>query len=201
MKGFLTLGEADYDKGFRTRQGARHAMRWSTSRSRPTTSIGSSPILSTCDSRTGYFKGDIFGGQRPVDEGVFNLFVDNGDPDRKAMYYRLFFTDEKGNPLTLLGFKDVHGGDGSDVWTDTTTLFTRILKGHVGPEADGGASVLAAGIIRIHFLDFLEGADHVPSGRARVSPLALRASHRFGSLFLSKLWDVYAHHVLPSSPF
>jgi cholesterol oxidase len=151
-------------------------------------------------SATGYFKGDIFGGQRPVSKGVFNLFVDDGDPDHKAMYYRLFFTDENGNPLTLLGFKDVKGGDGSDVWTDTTTLFTRILKGHVGPEADGGANILAAGIIRIHFLDFLK---ELTTFRTEGPNFAARASamQRFGSLFLSKLWDVYAHHVLPASPF
>ncbi len=118
----------------------------------------------------------MFGGQRPVEQGVFNLLVDNGDPDRKAMYYRLFFSDEKGNPLTLIGFKDVRGDNGSDVWTDTTTLFTRILKGHVGPEADGGANILAAGIIRIHFLDFLQELTTFrvegPSFAARASAIA-----------------------------
>jgi predicted acylesterase/phospholipase RssA len=199
MKGFLTWGEADYDKGFRL--GKAHgtdAMVHLTIKMDDVNKFIRDP--QHVASATGYFKGEIFGGQRPVSDGAFNLFVDDGEPDHKAMFYRLFFTDEKGNPLTLLGFKDVHGGDSSDVWTDTTTLFTRILKGHVGPEADGGASVLAAGIIRIHFLDFLkelttfraEGPDFVARARA---------TQRFGSLFLSKLWDVYAHHILPASPF
>ena len=84
-----------------------------------------------------------FGGERPVLQGVFNLLVDVETPNRKAMYYRLFFTDQNNNPLTLLGFKDVRGDGGEDVWTATTTLFTRILRGHVGVEADGGATVLA----------------------------------------------------------
>jgi predicted acylesterase/phospholipase RssA len=199
MKGFLTLGETDYDKGFRL--GKAHgtdAMVHLTIKTDDVDKFITDP--QHVASATGYFKGDIFGGQRPVKEGIFNLLVDDGDPDRKAMYYRLFFTDEKGNPLTLLGFKDVHGGDKSDVWTDTTTLFTRILNGHVGPEADGGANVLAAGIIRIHFLDFLK---ELTTFRTEGPDFAARASamQRFGSLFLSKLWDVYAHHVLPASPF
>jgi cholesterol oxidase len=147
----------------------------------------------------GYVGCPALGGKRPVSEGVFNLLVDDQDPDRKAMYYRLFFTDDKGNPLTLLGFKDVRGAPGSDVWTETTTLFTRILRGHVGPEADGGANVLAAGIIHIHMLDFFEELTTFrvdgPSVAARADGLT-----RFGKLFLGKLWDVYARHILPASP-
>jgi predicted acylesterase/phospholipase RssA len=199
MKGFLTLGEPDYDKGFRLgKANGTDAMVHLTIKTDDVDRFITDP--QHVASATGYFKGDLFGGQRPVDEGIFNLLVDNGNPDRKAMYYRLFFTDEKGNPLTLLGFKDVHGDKLSDVWTDTTTLFTRILKGHVGPEADGGSSILAAGIIRIHFLDFLT---ELTTFRVEGPTIAARASalERFGSLFLSKLWDVYAHHVLPASPF
>jgi len=199
MKGFLTLGETDYDKGFRVgKASATDAMVHLTIKTTDVDRFITDPQhLATA---TGYFRGDIFGGQRPVEQGVFNLLVDNGDPDRKAMYYRLHFTDEKGNPLTLLGYKDVHGDKLSDVWTDTTTLFTRILKGHVEPEADGGANILAAGIIHIHFLDFLQ---ELTTFRVEGPSLAARASalQRFGSLFLSKLWDVYAHHVLPASPF
>lgn len=199
MKGYLTLGEVDYDKGFRTGKAAgSDAMVHLTIKADDVNRFITDP--QHVASASGYFKSDLFGGQRPVEQGVFNLFVDNGDPDRKAMYYRLFFRDEKGNPLTLIGFKDVRGDKGSDVWTDTTTLFTRILKGHVGAEADGGANILAAGIIHIHFLDFLE---ELTTFRVEGPSFADRASalSRFGSLFLSKLWDVYARHVLPSSPF
>jgi predicted acylesterase/phospholipase RssA len=199
MKGFLTLGETDYDKGFRTgKANGTDAMVHLTIKTDDVDAFVTDP--QHVASATGYFKGDIFGGQRPVEQGIFNLFVDNGDPDRKAMYYRLFFTDQTGNPLTLLGFKDVRGAKVSDVWTDTTTLFTRILKGHVGALADGGANILAAGIIHIHFLDFLE---ELTTFRTEGPTLAARASamQRFGSLFLSKLWDVYAHNILPASPF
>jgi hypothetical protein len=49
-------------------------------------------------------------------------------------------------------------------------------------------------------LDFLEELTTFrvegPSLAARLGGLT-----RFGTLFLGKLWDVYAHRVLPSSPF
>jgi hypothetical protein len=99
----------------------------------------------------------------------------------------------------LLGFKDVRDGDGSDAWTHTTTLFTRILRGHVGVEGDGQAVVEASGIIRIHLLDFF---DELASFRVSAPTIAERATAltRFGTFFLGKLWDVYARYILPASP-
>ncbi len=97
MKGFLTLGETDYDKGFRLgKANGTDAMVHLTIKTDDVDRFITDP-RHVC-SATGYFKGDIFGGQRPVEQGIFNLFVDNGNPDRKAMYYRLFFTDEKATP-------------------------------------------------------------------------------------------------------
>ena len=45
-----------------------------------------------------------------------------------------------GNPLTMTGFKLVKDDAGFDVWKDTTTLFTRILQGHVPEGGDETAS-------------------------------------------------------------
>jgi cholesterol oxidase len=133
-------------------------------------------------------------------EGAFNLLVDTQDPNRKGMYCRLYFTDAQNRPRTLLGFKDVHSGGVSDVWTDTTTLFTYILEGHVAHETDPSATTLAAGIVRIHMLDFLE---ELTTFRIACSTAAARvgALTRFGTLFLGKLWDVYASCILPAAPF
>ena len=47
------------------------------------------------------------------------------------MLYRLWFRDGVGHPLTLTGFKLVRDDAGFDVWKDTTTLFTHVLRGHV----------------------------------------------------------------------
>jgi cholesterol oxidase len=134
-----------------------------------------------------------------VEHGVFNLFVDSVDPSRKAMYYRLFFSDGAGNPLTLLGFKDIKNDPGADVWTDTTTLFTRILQGHVGPNDDSGAKSVAGGILHILVPDFLKQLTtfHI-EGPTLVDRAAVLG--RFGRLFLGKLWDVYARHVLSNGP-
>ena len=52
--------------------------------------------------------------RRAVDDGIFNLFVDLTTRPRKAMCYRLWFRDDKGDPFTLLGFKDVKDDPGFD---------------------------------------------------------------------------------------
>src|SRR5215212_7479613 len=104
---------------------------------------------------TGTVVCDRLGGVREVTEGRFNLFVDQDNTSQKRMSYRLFFTDEKGRPLTLTGFKEVRDDPGSDLWRDTTTLYTRILEGHVAEGADDAARPVASGIITIHMFDFL----------------------------------------------
>ena len=77
---------------------------------------------------------DALGGRLPVEGGHFNLFVDqDGDAAHKRMYYRLHFRDGAGHPLTLVGFKEVATTPGFDVWSDTSTLYTRVLAGHVAP--------------------------------------------------------------------
>ncbi len=148
----------------------------------------------------GYVKCDALGGELPVEKGVFNLFMDAEDPSRKRMLYRLFFRDGEGHPLTLSGFKVIEDDPGFDLWADTTTLFTRILKGHVGPEEEEGAPIVASGIIVIQLLDFFKQLTtfHTegPTPADRASALT-----RFGKLFLGDLWDVYARRVLSTSPF
>ncbi len=128
------------------------------------------------------------GGERPVERGVFNLFVDHeGDRRRKRMRYRLLFSDPVGQPLTLVGFKVIEDDPGWDTWEDTTTLFTRVLRGHVEPSREEGAEVAAAGIIRIHPLDF---ARELTTFRAEPDN-RVDALGRFGALFAGDLWDVY----------
>jgi hypothetical protein len=148
----------------------------------------------------GYVKCEALGGEFPVEQGVFNLFVDEEDPSRKRMLYRLFFRDGLGHPLTLSGFKMIEDDPDFDVWSDTTTLFTRILRGHVKPEDEPQAQIVASGIINIYLLDFLK---QLTTFRTEGPTPAERASAltRFGKLFLGDLWDVYARRVLSSSPF
>ena len=58
---------------------------------------------------TGYVGCDPLGGRLPVQQGAFDLFVDEG-PATRHMLYRLYFADATGLPLTLAGFKDVRPG-------------------------------------------------------------------------------------------
>lgn len=199
MKGYVTFGETDYDAGFREgRRSDTFAMFHLTIE---VDGVGHFVTDSSHEAMAkGYVECERLGGRLPVERGVFNLFVDEEDPSRKRMLYRLLFRDGDRNPLTLSGFKVIEDDPGSDLWTDTTTLFTHILQGHVGPEDEADAQIVASGIINIHLLDFLRQLTTFrtegPTPADRASALA-----RFGRLFLGDLWDVYARHVLSSSPF
>ncbi len=116
------------------------------------------------------------------------------------MLYRLFFKDGTGRDLTLSGHKRIQDDPGFDLWRDTTTLYVRVLRGHVGPDAEDKAEIVASGIITIHLLDFLK---QLTTFHAEGPTLADRnaARARFGRLFLGKLWDVYARNILTSGPF
>lgn len=143
---------------------------------------------------TGWVECDALGGRLDVEKGWFNLFVDTAEAARKLMLYRLFFTDGSGHALTLSGFKDVKDDPGIDAWHDTSTLYTRVLRGHVTADEEDAAEIVATGIITIHVLDFLQQLTTFrttgPSVAARAEGMAA-----FGRLFLGKLWDVYGRHV------
>ena len=129
------------------------------------------------------------GGELAVERGLFNLFVDHeGDRRRKRMLYRLFFSDAAEHPLTLNGFKVVEDDPGIDnVWSDTSTLFTRLLRGHVEAEDESRAELVGSGILHIHPLDF---ARQMTTFRTRPAG-RVDAVARFGALFAGELWEVY----------
>lgn len=147
----------------------------------------------------GWIDCPALGGRLPVERGIFNLFAYRGAPSSQRMLYRLFFRDGNGSPLTLSGHKEITDDAGADLWRDTTTLFTRILRGHLEFDEEAGAEVVAAGIIRIHPLDFLR---QLTTFRARAPTLGdrLEVIRRFGQMFAGRLWNVYAREVLPWSP-
>jgi cholesterol oxidase len=188
MKGFITFGEDDFDKGFR--QGKRSKTkcmfhltitmedieRFIADKTHPGTAAG-------------YVECDALGGKLPVEKGYFNLFVeaDGGEHERRLMLYRLFLSDGEGHPITLNGFKDVENDPGIDIWSDTSTLFTRILAGHVEPEDDEGAEVIASGILHILPTDFA-----VQCTTFRVHPAhRVDAIARFGAMFAGELWETF----------
>lgn len=193
MKGYVTFGELDFESGFRQGKGdGTFCMFHLTITADDVDRFMADPAHE--GRATGWVQCEALGGRLPVQRGVFNLFVDTSDPDHTNMVYRLFFADGVGNPLTLSGFKDVRDDPGFDAWSDTSTLYVRILRGHVAPEGDATAEVAASGIINIYLQDFARQLTtfrtHGPSKAAEAKALV-----SFGRLFAGKLWDLYAPHV------
>ena len=138
----------------------------------------------------GFIVCERLGGKREIARGTFNLFADDGDPTHRRIVHHIEFEDGDGRALTLRAAADVHDEPGFDAWSDTTTLFTTIAAGD---------DALAAGILRLGMIDFLE---QLTTLRTEGPSLADRAAAvaRFGLMYLGKLWDVYARRVLTSGP-
>jgi cholesterol oxidase len=185
MKGYVSFGESDFDSGFRVGKGAGTAFMFHLTITTEDVErfIGDPEHTAHAE---GWIESDIFGGKLPVTKGVFNLFVEE-QPRCKRMLYRLEFADGERHPLTMTGFKEVRHDHGLDMWSDTTTLFTRVLEGHVSAGEDSGAAVLASGILHIHPLDF---ARQLTTFRVD-PPHRVDAIARFGALFAGELWSVY----------
>ena len=194
LKGFVTLGEADYYEGFQRGRG-----QGGNARVHLRVTIDDVDRFIADPAReaavTGWVECEALGGRLPVERGIFNLFTDDAEPDRTHAYYRLFFSDGTGGALTLGGFKDVLDDPGRDRWPDTSTLFVRVFRGHTERDREPGAGlpvpeVVAAGILQIHLADF---ARELATFRVR-GPSAVardRVLDEFGRLLLGKLWTVY----------
>jgi cholesterol oxidase len=193
MKGYVTFEETDYDSGFRRGKEAGNFLMFHLT----ITVDNVERFLADPQheaSAVGYVRCPALGEDMPVDKGVFNLFVDHEGRLDKRMIYRLYLNHEKEGPLTLSGFKVIQDDPGYDIWSDTTTLFTHLLRGHVGAEEEDASEVLASGIIHIYHRDFLkqlttirvEGPTLAEGNKARL---------QFGQAFFGPLWDVYGSRV------
>jgi cholesterol oxidase len=141
----------------------------------------------------GYISAPLFGGDHlPVVRGRFNLFAPGLSPGRTVMRYRLWFTTASGDPLTLIGFKDVGNDPGIDSWRDTTCLFTRVVEGHVEPDEDEAATERARGLIVIEPAMF---ARQLTTFRGH--PAAVL---RFGWMFARSLAKIYWSRPRPRRP-
>lgn len=190
MKGYVSFGKKDFGPG--AREGRGTGTRLMFHLTIEIEDLDRFEVDARREAGTeGWVGCEALGGRRlPVEWGVFNLFVDDREPGRKRMLYRLFFRDGVGHPLTLVGFKVVREDRAFSVWRDTTTLYTRVVRGHVGEEEDPGAETVASGVLRIRPQDFLRQlATFRASGRTLAG--RIRAICRFDALFLGALWQVY----------
>ncbi|MBI5891697.1 MAG: alpha/beta fold hydrolase [Nitrosomonadales bacterium] len=139
----------------------------------------------------------LLGGVCPVQSGVFRLLPDTADLDRKVMYYQLYATTPQQEPITFVGVKQVQNDAPFDMWSDTTTLYVNIFRGHVDPDRTAQATLWITGIIGLGVHDFLKVLGQLratgPDGSSSLGGLA-----QFGKYFAGKLWDVYGPSLAPS---
>ena len=181
MLGHVTFGEEDFLRGAVAGRDGAGALKFHlTIVVDDIQRFGRDPMRSA--GAHGYIVCDALGGKLPVEHGAFNLFVDTA-PGVKHMLYRLFFRDGAGHPLTLSGHKLIENNAGFDVWKDTTTLFTRVLRGHVGEHEEVGAEIVASGVLRIRARDF---ARQLTTFRG-----TLKALLKFNVIFLGQLAEAY----------
>jgi cholesterol oxidase len=188
MLGHVTFGEEDFQRGATAgRDGATALMFHLTIVVEDMERFKADPRLAA--GAIGYVECDALGGRLPVEHGDFNLFVDT-EPGVKRMLYRLFFRDGSGHPLTLTGFKLVQDDAGFDVWKDTTTLFTRVLRGHVGEAEEADAELVGSGVLRIRVRDFARQLTTFRVGGTGVGA-KLGALASFLVIFLRNLAEAY----------
>ncbi|HLV00607.1 MAG TPA: hypothetical protein VKZ59_05035, partial [Acidobacteriota bacterium] len=199
MKGYLSAGKEDFRKAYLQGERENNFFKFHLT----ITINGVNRFVTNPRheaSAEGWLEGDLIGGRRPVQRGVFNLLSYEEDPNQRQMIYRLYFEDAKGEPLTLWGRKEVYDDPGIDLWSDTTELFVRILKGHVEAGKEPQAEILYSGMLRIYLQDFLKQLTTFrvdgPTTHDRVAAL-----NRFGRFFFRKLWDVYARHFVEYGPW
>jgi len=190
LHGYVTLGERDCRSGYREGRRRGTALDYHlTLRLDDVDRFIAHPAHEVAC--TGYVQCQALGGRLSVEQGVVNLLVaDEKDPSMKRMFYRLHLRDGSHQALTLFGHKEVVDDPGFDAWSDTTTLFVTIAKGHLA-EAPKDDAIIGAGILRLGAQDLFRMLAtfraEAPTAGARAAAMA-----RFGRAFLGKLWDVYA---------
>lgn len=122
-----------------------------------------------------------------VTEGVFNLFTE--DPEQigtRQMKYRMKMTSEEGRAYCFDGFKVIRDDPGSDLWSDTTTLYITVYDGD-----SGDSPVFGKGILKIAPEDFMRQMTTVQVTNADNLTERLKAIARFGSFFGGALFETY----------
>ena len=189
MQGHVAFGEESFERGSERGRAAKTSLLFHLTIETPAIGEFTADPSHAADA-TGWVRCEALGGKRPVERGRFHLFVATERPGERRMKYRLHFRDGVGTPLTLVGHKVIADDPGFDLWPDTTTLFTRLLSGHVEAGGDEDAPLVASGILRITPLSF---ARQLTTFRARGAGAAGNVAGlvRFTRLFLGELWHVY----------
>jgi cholesterol oxidase len=178
MRGYVTFGEPSFERGHEHGRASDTALEF-----RLTIEVDDVERLAADPGRAAVARGSVrceaLGGRFPVEGGAFHLFLPAAGGAGKRMVYRLPFTDGTGHPLTLDGVKRLEKGAPLRLWPETTTLYTRLVRGH----GDGAEELVAAGILRIQPRAF---ARQLTTFRAPPAVLV-----RFAQVFLREMWRLY----------
>ncbi len=185
MSGFLHLGSESPAEGARAGKSSGTAFIMNVT-------IGIDNIDTFVDdpNHEGTLSGTIdftpFGLKIPISNGVFNLFSPSDDPKMKYMVYEFNFNHNE-KEYFFAGKKEVKDDPGFDLWSDTTTLFSKLYEGH----NDSGV-IAGAGILQISLGEFLGMLATMKPVNADGIQEKTRAYGKFGLLFLGELWNTYA---------
>jgi hypothetical protein len=147
MRGFHTPGSAAYEEAYESGQRDRRGISFELTIG--TDDLGASLRDPVHRMRArGYVRcRDLHVEDMPVEDGTFDLFAPTGADGRTLMRYRLPVTTTAG-PMTVLGVKEVHNDRGTEMWSDTTTLFARVVRGTAEADERGGDEY-SRGILRL----------------------------------------------------
>jgi hypothetical protein len=184
MTGPFALGEQEPAKGAERGTRERSALTVAS-----TITVADLDAFTKDPKHAGSIQGEIaftpFGAPIAASTGVFNLFSPAEEARTKLMVYEFGF-EHGGKQYYLAGKKTVRDDPGFDLWTDTTTLHTRL---HLGRDATG--SVVGAGILRISLAEFKSLLGSIRAIDAPSPGLAVEAVAKFAIFFAGELWHTY----------
>ena len=189
MAGGLTLGESDCRAGEKAGKLSGNIMAMHA-----TVTIDDMERFIADSQHAGVLSGTLdyspFGGGIPCRDGKFNLFSPTGDPNMKFMVYELGFGHD-GMDYYLAGHKEVKDDPGFDLWSDTTTLYTKLHQG-----SDDSGPVIGAGVLSLGVSELLQLVTSMDVLHTDSAVEKLEVLSRFGRFFLGELWDSYAGRLV-----
>lgn len=94
-------------------------------------------------SLTGFVSSKIWGERIPIHQGEFALFTIDQETGNRRMVYSFSFQGNDGEDYTLYGYKIIHHDPAQiDLFSDLTSLYTRLYKGEAKLENLWGAGIL-----------------------------------------------------------
>lgn len=138
---------------------------------------------------TGHITFPKLGKDIPAKHGIFRLFSPGTDRDTTLMVYELGF-EVDGRDYYFAGAKRVRQDPGFDLWSDTTTLYSRL---HAGRDAKG--RVIGAGVLTLTPWALVQMLPTIVTRNAHTLNERTRALYQFSKFFSGQLATTYLPSV------